>query len=94
MLWLLVREVGKVINIESRSTSVSLPWPVPRAWFYSIPLAVSCVSMLATCVYLVLAEIAGARRRKDVDTADGIMGLPPAAEVQASEERAWTFPSF
>ena len=52
VLWLLVQEVGKVITIESRSTSVSLPWPVPRAWFYSIPIVASCVSMLATCVYL------------------------------------------
>lgn len=82
VLWLLVREVGTVINIESRSTSVSLPWPVPRAWFYSIPLAASCVSMLATCVYLILAEIATIAGVKDVDTAGGIMGLQPAAEVR------------
>ena len=77
VLWLLVREVGKVINIESRSTSVSLPWPVPRAWFYSIPLAVSCVSMLATCVYYVIAEMAALAGTKGIDTAEGIMGVPP-----------------
>ena len=74
VLWLLVREVGKVIDIESRSTSVSLPWPVPRAWFYSIPLAASCVSMLATCVYLVLAELAtlaGAKARRYRTAIDG-----------------------
>jgi TRAP-type C4-dicarboxylate transport system permease small subunit len=82
VLWLLLREVGKVINIESRSTSVSLPWPVPRAWFYSIPLAASCVSMLATCVYFILAEIATITGVKDVDTAGGIMGLQPAADVR------------
>lgn len=57
ILWLLVREVGKVITIESRSTSVSLPWPIPRAWFYSIPIMVSCLSMMASCAYLVLAEL-------------------------------------
>ena len=82
VLWLLVREVGMVINIESRSTSVSLPWPVPRAWFYSIPLAASCVSMLATCVYLILAEAATVAGVKDIDTAGGIMGPQPAAEVR------------
>ena len=82
VLWLLVREVGTIINIESRSTSVSLPWPVPRAWFYSIPLAASCVSMLATCVYLILAEIAVIAGAKGVDTAGGIMGLQPPAEVR------------
>jgi len=80
ILWLLVREVGKIIDIESRSTSVSLPWPVPRAWFYSIPLAASCVSMLATCVYLVLTEIAVLAGAKGIDTTGGIMGLPPPAE--------------
>lgn len=58
VLWALLKEVGKIIATESRSTSVSLPWPVPRAWFYSIPLAVSCCSMALTCVYLILDEIA------------------------------------
>jgi TRAP-type C4-dicarboxylate transport system permease small subunit len=82
VLWLLVREVGKVIDIESRSTSVSLPWAIPRAWFYSIPLALSCLSMLATCVYFVLAELAALAGAKDVDTASRIMDAPPAANVQ------------
>lgn len=81
VLWLLVREVGKVIDIESRSTSVSLPWPVPRAWFYSIPLAASCVSMLVTCAYFLLAEMATLAGAKDVDT-KGIMGLQPPADVR------------
>ena len=80
VLWLLVREVGKVIDIESRSTSVSLPWPVPRAWFYSIPLAASCVSMLATCVYRVLAEAATLAGAKGVDNT-GVMGRQPPADV-------------
>ena len=82
ILWLLVREVGKIIDIESRSTSVSLPWPVPRAWFYSIPLAVSCVSMLTTCVYFVLAEIATLAGAKDLSTTEGIMGFQRPADVR------------
>ena len=81
VLWLLVREVGKIINIESRSTSVSLPWPVPRAWFYSIPLAASCLSMLATCAYLVLAELATLVGAKGVHNT-AIMGLQPPADVR------------
>jgi TRAP-type transport system small permease protein len=82
VLWMLVREVGKVIDIESRSTSVSLPWPVPRAWFYSIPLAASCLSMLATCVYFVLAEIAALAGTKGVDTTGTIMGLQIPADAR------------
>ena len=80
VLWLLLSEVGKIIDIESRSTSVSLPLPVPRAWFYSIPLAASCVSMLATCIYLVLAEIAALAGTHGVATTN-VMGVPPRAEV-------------
>lgn len=82
VLWLLVREVGKVIDIESRSISVSLPWPVPRAWFYSIPLAASCISMLATCIYFILAEIATIAGVKGINTAGGIMGPQPTAEAR------------
>ena len=81
VLWHLLREVGKVIDIEGRSTSVSLPWPVARAWFYSIPLAASCLSMLATCAYLLLVEVAMLAGAKGVDTT-GIMGLQPPANVQ------------
>lgn len=82
VLWLLVREVGKVIDIESRSTSVSLPFPVPRAWFYSIPLAFSCLSMLATCIYLVLSELATLAGAEGVDGKEGIMGPQAPAEVR------------
>jgi len=81
VLWHLLREVGKVIDIEGRSTSVSLPWPVARAWFYSIPLAASCVSMLATCAYLLLVDIAMLAGAKSVN-ATGIMDLQPPANVQ------------
>jgi TRAP-type C4-dicarboxylate transport system permease small subunit len=83
VLWLLVREVGKIINIEARSTSVSLPWPVPRAWFYSIPLAASCLSMLFTCTYFVLAEIATLAGVQGIrTTTDGVMGASPVAEIR------------
>jgi TRAP-type transport system small permease protein len=73
-LWLLVQEVGKVIAIEVRSTSVSLPWPVPRVWFYSIPIMVSCLSMMATCAYLMLAELGTLAGRAPGDDPQSIMG--------------------
>jgi TRAP-type transport system small permease protein len=82
VLWLLVREVGKVIDIESRSTSVSLPWPVPRAWFYSIPLAASCLSMLLTCIYFVLAEIAALAGVEGIRASDGVMSVRPVADIR------------
>jgi TRAP-type C4-dicarboxylate transport system permease small subunit len=73
VLWLLVQEVGKVIAIEGRSTSVSLPWPIPRAWFYSIPIMVSCLSMMATCAYLMLAEFDALAGRAPGDGPQSIM---------------------
>lgn len=82
VLWLLLREAGTIINIESRSTSVSLPWPVPRAWFYSIPLALACASMLATCVYLMLVDAAELMGVEGLERGQGIMGEPPPAGVQ------------
>jgi len=82
VLWHLLREVGKVINIESRSTSVSLPWPVPRAWFYSIPLAAACVSMMATCVYLLLVEVSALLGLSGAEQRRHVMGRPPPAGVQ------------
>jgi TRAP-type transport system small permease protein len=79
VLWLLVREVGKVITIESRSTSVSLPWPIPRAWFYSIPIMVSCLSMMATCVYFVIVELRAIAGRAPARDARNIMGAAAPA---------------
>jgi TRAP-type C4-dicarboxylate transport system permease small subunit len=78
VLWLLVSQVGNVIAIESRSTSVSLPLPVPRAWFYSIPLMVCCLSMMATCAWLIAAELTVLAGARDLDTRRGLLGPPPA----------------
>ena len=70
---------GKVITIESRSTSVSLPWPIPRAWFYSIPIMVSCLSMMATCVYFVIVELRAIAGRAPARDARNIMGAAAPA---------------
>jgi TRAP-type C4-dicarboxylate transport system permease small subunit len=82
VLWLLVQEVGKVIAIESRSASVSLPWPIPRAWFYSIPILVSCLSMMASCLYLMLAELAALVGRDQNSSPQSIMGSTSRALPQ------------
>ena len=38
----------RVMQVEVRSNSVSLPVDIPRMWFYSLPLTLACVSMLIT----------------------------------------------
>jgi TRAP-type C4-dicarboxylate transport system permease small subunit len=38
----------KVMQVEARSNSVSLPVNIPRMWFYSLPLTLACISMLIT----------------------------------------------
>lgn len=57
MLVVLVVQGLKVIGVESRSKTISLPIELPRAWFYSVPLTVSATSMALTAVYLVLREL-------------------------------------
>lgn len=56
LLVILLPEAWTVMGIEGRSRSVSLPWPVPRSWFYSIPMFVGCASMALTCLYLALCQ--------------------------------------
>jgi TRAP-type C4-dicarboxylate transport system permease small subunit len=82
VLWALLKEIGKVVAIESRSTSVSLPLPVPRAWFYSIPMLVTCASMTATCVFYVLADLAGARTSGKPVPVPLVFEAPGPAETQ------------
>jgi TRAP-type transport system small permease protein len=56
LLVMLMQYAPRVIAIEGRSYSISLPVRVPRSWFYSVPLFVSTVSMMLTTVYYILAE--------------------------------------
>jgi TRAP-type transport system small permease protein len=56
LLVMLMQYAPRVMAVESRSYSVSLPVRVPRSWFYSVPLFVSAVSMMLTTVYYILAE--------------------------------------
>lgn len=57
LLVVLVEAAFRAMAIEGRSRSVALPIDIPRMWFYSVPLAVSSLSMLATCAWLAAVEI-------------------------------------
>ena len=49
--------IAPFISVESRSTSVSLPIDLPRSWFFSIPLMLSCLSMSLGAILLFVADL-------------------------------------
>ena len=55
-LAVLVVQGWKVMGVEGRSSTISLPIELPRSWFYSLPLTLSAASMMLTSLYLLLAE--------------------------------------
>lgn len=57
-LVVLVVQGLKVMEVEGRSRTISLPIELPRSWFYSLPLTLSAASMALTTVYLFLVELA------------------------------------
>lgn len=57
-LVVLVQQGIKVMDVEGRSKTISLPIELPRSWFYSLPLTLSAASMALTTVYLLLLELA------------------------------------
>ncbi len=55
----------KVMGVEGRSSTISLPIELPRSLFYSLPLTASAASMTLTTLWLLLTDLAivrGARR--------------------------------
>ena len=66
-LVVLVVQGWKVMGVEGRSSTISLPIELPRSWFYSMPLTLSAASMILTTLYLLLQELsvlpAGRRSR-------------------------------
>ena len=70
-LAVLIVQGQRVMGVEGRSKTISLPIELPRSWFYSLPLTLSAASMALTTLYLLLRELpvlvrgrapAGARR--------------------------------
>ena len=57
-LAILIVQGEKVMGVEGRSKTISLPIELPRSWFYSLPLTLSAVSMAFTTFYLLLRELA------------------------------------
>ena len=56
-LVVLVVQGWKVMGVEGRSSTISLPIELPRSWFYSLPLTLSAVSMILTALYLLLEDL-------------------------------------
>ena len=56
-LVVLVVQGWKVMGVEGRSSTISLPIELPRSWFYSLPLMLSSASMILTALYLLLQEL-------------------------------------
>ncbi|MFM1989002.1 MAG: hypothetical protein RJA99_1959 [Pseudomonadota bacterium] len=56
-----------IMDVESRSRTMSLPVDLPRHLFYSMPLFVCVVSMGITIAYLIAAELALATSGRPVD---------------------------
>lgn len=63
MLVALIVQGVKVMGVEARSKTISLPIEIPRMWFYSVPLTVSAASMLLTTVLLSFIELRAALGR-------------------------------
>lgn len=57
VLYCLIMKAPGVMSIEARSNSISLPIPISRMWFYSMPLFYASLSMAFTLVYYAIADI-------------------------------------
>ena len=56
-LAVLVVQGIRVMEVEGRSRTISLPVELPRSWFYSLPLTLSAASMILTSIYWLLWEL-------------------------------------
>ncbi len=57
-LVVLVQQGIKVMGVEGRSSTISLPIELPRSWFYSLPLTLSSASMALTTLWLLFDDLA------------------------------------
>jgi len=62
-LVVLVQQGIKVMGVEGRSSTVSLPIELPRSLFYSLPLTLSSASMAFTTLWLLFDDLAVLRGR-------------------------------
>ena len=68
----------KVMEVEGRSKTISLPIELPRSWFYSLPLTLSAVSMMlpAICLFLRELPVVSGRVAPDAPATAGTQGIP------------------
>lgn len=59
-LLVLLRELGPIMEIEARSTTIALPIDLPRSYFFSVPLILTSSLMLLTALFYFLEALAGA----------------------------------
>jgi TRAP-type C4-dicarboxylate transport system permease small subunit len=63
---------SRIVPVELRTTSVSLPIDIPKAWFFTIPLCWACASIVLSAAYHLAA--AGARLRGE--------SVPPLFDIR------------
>ena len=83
LLVTLLQPLQAGIGIEMRRLTVALPYPVPIGWFFSVPLLVGVVSMIATTAYRLWVELAVAA---GAPTPAALM--PSLPEMDEDEEAA------
>lgn len=71
-LAVLVVQGRKVMGVEGRSSTISLPIELPRSWFYSLPLTLASASMILTALYLLLVELPLVAGRASAADAKGV----------------------
>jgi TRAP-type C4-dicarboxylate transport system permease small subunit len=77
-----------IMDVESRSRTMSLPIDLPRHLFYSTPLFVCTVSIAFTGLYLICAELALALSGRPVDAQAARLARERAAEAEEAEAEA------
>jgi len=77
-----------IMDVESRSRTMSLPVDLPRHLFYSTPLFVCTVSITFTGLYLVCAELVRAFTGRPVDADRAKQERERAAEADDAEAEA------
>lgn len=63
-LYTLIRELLPIIAIEGRSTTVALPIDLPRSYFFSVPLIISCSLMASTSALFFIEAALGTLSRE------------------------------
>lgn len=71
VLYCLVLKAPGVMSIEARSKSISLPIPISRMWFYSMPLFYASLSMVLTLAFYTVADITALIKGKPMTYING-----------------------